>query len=107
MARIKGVKGFLLSEETKRKISTSKSGFVHSVKTKEKIAASVRKYYKLKDKGERPMHVAITTNQAIKLLNNLTTNSKFWPRLSHTSQNTSKKTKSNYIFKAQYNRKSE
>jgi len=90
--------GTKLSEETKRKISTSKTGFVHSVKTKEKIAASVRKYYKLKDKGERPMHVEITADQAIEHLDDLTTNAKFWPRWEHTSQHTSKKTKSTWDF---------
>jgi len=50
MKRGKGrKKGYVMSQESRDKISESRSGFRHTIETKEKIAKSLRTYFRKKN----------------------------------------------------------
>ncbi len=51
MARRGRPKGYLMSEESKTKTSVSKTGQIHSTKTKKKIAKGVKNFFK-SEKGQ-------------------------------------------------------
>lgn len=46
MAKRGRPKGHKLSEESKQKISVSKTGYIHSGRTKKKISKSLKKYFR-------------------------------------------------------------